>query len=191
MLGVLAIIGVLSVVGIAGYSKAMEIYKLNRYREGMAELISNFLQVKEQLTYEKGGRTTNYPLILSTMNMLPAEFKLTGNTLKDEFGNGFMIYHDNRYTTENHYGFSFQFKKNKKTSLVCQALIETAKSFRNDIWRIFSCCNGYYWAWGNTYCSKNNKCISDLTVNDIKKLCYFDNDKDEDIVFGVQINFKT
>ena len=36
MLGVLAIIGVLSVGGIAGYSKAMEKWKINKTIEGTA-----------------------------------------------------------------------------------------------------------------------------------------------------------
>ena len=196
MLGVLAIIAVLSVGGIAGYSKAMETYKLNRYREGLAELLSNFLQVKEQLTYEKGGRTTNYSQILSAMNMLPAEFKLTGNDLRDEFGNGLLIYHDNRYAYENHYGFSFTLRKNKKTSLVCQALIETAKSFQNDISQMYrysatGANTPYYTAYGNKHCSKGTKCISDLTVSDIKGMCNFYNGEDKDIIFWVQIIFKS
>ena len=43
MLGVLAIIAVLSVGGIASYTKAMERYKLIKYREGIVELVSNFI----------------------------------------------------------------------------------------------------------------------------------------------------
>ncbi len=41
MLGVLAIIGVLSVGGIAGYSKAMETYKINTIKSQVAQLITN------------------------------------------------------------------------------------------------------------------------------------------------------
>ena len=41
MLGVLAIIGVLSVGGIAGYSKAMETYKINKTKQQIAEIITN------------------------------------------------------------------------------------------------------------------------------------------------------
>ena len=40
MLGVLAIIGVLSVGAIAGYSKAMMKYKLNKYSEQMNTVIN-------------------------------------------------------------------------------------------------------------------------------------------------------
>lgn len=41
MLGVLAIIGVLSVGGIAGYSKAMNKYKLNKVNDQMSMLVAN------------------------------------------------------------------------------------------------------------------------------------------------------
>ena len=43
MLGVLAIIGVLSVGGIAGYSKAMEKYKLNKYISDVNTLLINYM----------------------------------------------------------------------------------------------------------------------------------------------------
>ncbi len=41
MLGVLAIIGVLSVGGIAGYSKAMETYKINKLKQAITEIVAN------------------------------------------------------------------------------------------------------------------------------------------------------
>ncbi len=199
MLGVLAIIAVLSVAGLAGYSKAMTMYKLNRYREGVAELLSNFLQVKESLAYEKGGWTQNYPEIFSAMNMLPAEFKrVDSQYMEDEFGHRIVVYHDNRTGSSfNHFGFIFVFYNDKKSSLACQALVETAKSFRNDIWQLYRQPNGgsgipYYIIYGNNYCSKNSKCISRLTINDIKEICYFYNDKDPNKYrYNLQIIFKT
>ena len=41
MLGVLAIIGVLSVGGIAGYSKAMNKYKINKTNDQVSMLVAN------------------------------------------------------------------------------------------------------------------------------------------------------
>lgn len=41
MLGVLAIIGVLSVGGIAGYSKAMNKYKINKTTDQVSMLVAN------------------------------------------------------------------------------------------------------------------------------------------------------
>ena len=54
MLGVLAIIGVLSVGGIAGYSKAMMKIKLNRWQNDMTTLIANL-----EMTYINSLRYTD------------------------------------------------------------------------------------------------------------------------------------
>ena len=46
MLGVLAIVGVLSVGGIAGYSKAMEKYKINKTINEYTMLITGLIEYK-------------------------------------------------------------------------------------------------------------------------------------------------
>ena len=53
MLGVLAIIGVLSVGAIAGYSKAMFKHKLNRQAESFNTFINNAIQIKPELQRAK------------------------------------------------------------------------------------------------------------------------------------------
>ena len=53
MLGVLAIIGVLSVGAIAGYSKAMMKYKLNKHAEAVNMLINNVLSIKDRFNIMK------------------------------------------------------------------------------------------------------------------------------------------
>ena len=50
MLGVLAIVGVLSVGAIAGYSKAMFKYKLNKHAESFNTLLNNAIQLYPDLT---------------------------------------------------------------------------------------------------------------------------------------------
>ena len=50
MLGVLAIIGVLSVGAIAGYSKAMFKYRLNKHAESFNTLINNVIQLGPELS---------------------------------------------------------------------------------------------------------------------------------------------
>ena len=62
MLGVLAIIGVLSVGAIAGYSKAMEKYKLNKFSESYNILLNYALQYTPQ--FETSGTQTSYDEIL-------------------------------------------------------------------------------------------------------------------------------
>ena len=53
MLGVLAIVGVLSVGGIAGYSKAMEKFKINKTIDQMSQIITNIRTLyAQQTTYD-------------------------------------------------------------------------------------------------------------------------------------------
>ena len=67
MLGVLAIIGVLSVGGIAGYSKAMMQYKINKTADQITQIVGNvrtlFASQKNFGALCGGGHKANYPLI--------------------------------------------------------------------------------------------------------------------------------
>ena len=74
MLGVLAIIGVLSVGAIAGYSKAMSKYKLNKHMESFNILLNEAIKLLPELqrTY---GKNTNDSYSLGSFfhkaNLLP------------------------------------------------------------------------------------------------------------------------
>lgn len=59
MLGVLAIIGVLSVGGIAGYSKAMLNYKLNKSVEAHRDIIFGLIQYSNRLQPSEGENLIN------------------------------------------------------------------------------------------------------------------------------------
>ena len=61
MLGVLAIIGVLSVGGIAGYSKAMQKYKINKAIDQISTIITN-VQTLISNTNNRGGLMRSYDL---------------------------------------------------------------------------------------------------------------------------------
>ena len=70
MLGVLAIIGVLSVGAIAGYSKAMMKYKLNQHAQAVNMLINNVLSIKDKLEHS-GDNNAYYNQLLYQLNLLP------------------------------------------------------------------------------------------------------------------------
>ena len=57
MLGVLAIIGVLSVGAIAGYSKAMMKYKLNKHMESFNMLLNEAIKLRTDLERQYGKKT--------------------------------------------------------------------------------------------------------------------------------------
>ena len=79
MLGVLAIIGVLSVGGIAGYSKAMEKWKINKTIEQIEEITQNILTLyANQKTLDFGLEEDVYMVKvdnLKTLGIIPANLK--------------------------------------------------------------------------------------------------------------------
>ena len=76
MLGVLAIIGVLSVGGIAGYSKAMNKFKTNKVADNVSMLVANIKTMyAQQKTY--GGLTTT---TAHDMGLVPDELVKKSST---------------------------------------------------------------------------------------------------------------
>ena len=88
MLGVLAIIGVLSVGGIAGYSKAMMKFKINKTAEQISQIVTNirtlYLQQKD---YNGLG---DYSAI--QMGAIPDDLTISSGNIKNIFGGNIRIY---------------------------------------------------------------------------------------------------
>ena len=108
MLGVLAIIGVLSVGAIAGYSKAMFKYKLNKQAESFNSLLNNAIQLYPDLTRTYALNKFNYTTgpqfvinIFDKMNLIPDGMSIQNNYIVDIFKNNiwFNYYNGNNGTT--------------------------------------------------------------------------------------------
>ena len=81
MLGVLAIIGVLSVGGIAGYSKAMNKFKTNKVADQVSMIVTNIRTLyAQQTTYAGLNNSTAI-----SMGVIPDELGTTGSTLTNPF----------------------------------------------------------------------------------------------------------
>ena len=91
MLGVLAIIGVLSVGGIAGYSKAMQKYRINKTIEQITLIAGNVRTFfASQGNYEGlDSSTDDGKKIIQKAKLVPDEM-WDGNYIKDVWGN--MLY---------------------------------------------------------------------------------------------------
>lgn len=88
MLGVLAIIGVLSVGGISGYSKAMAKYKINQCLDQISNLIINIRSTFANQTDFTGATTANIiSLGIATSDMLDA----TGANLVNPFNGAITV----------------------------------------------------------------------------------------------------
>lgn len=87
MLGVLAIIGVLSVGGIAGYSKAMLMWHSNMQRNSLNELLHNMLSIKSNLDQTMPWQ--HFAGIIDAMGYTPEGLTLVNNdnAFMDKDGN--------------------------------------------------------------------------------------------------------
>lgn len=107
MLGVLAIIGVLSVGGIAGYSKAMTKYRINKTIEQISLVVGNFRtffasQKNYRDLFETYSPETNYTL-LKKAKLIPDEM---WNNSNDGFVDawGQTMYISKFYSTDQEFG---------------------------------------------------------------------------------------
>ena len=89
MLGVLAIIGVLSVGGIAGYSKAMNKFKTNKVADNVSMLIANIKTMYAQQNSFNGLKNTT----AVSMGLVPDELVVdaTAGTLSNAYNGGVEI----------------------------------------------------------------------------------------------------
>ena len=71
MLGVLAIIGVLSVGAIAGYQKAIKKYKLNKFATSYSVLLSNAIQLSSNVPDNKSSSYQGQITLLKKLNFIP------------------------------------------------------------------------------------------------------------------------
>ena len=184
MLGVLAIIGVLSVGAIAGYSKAMMKYKLNKQAEGVTMLLANCIPLSKQLPAKNEWKM--YTDILSKLNLLPDSVSLYGdNKMKDILGTESYFYHT---SGENEWGIFYNVPESSFGKEICYNLIKTAQEFHADMYSIFRSKNhteayqevgAHYY--GDKYCNNTDKkCMRDMTMSDIHALCTDKGDKAED-----------
>ena len=172
MLGVLAIIGVLSVGAIAGYSKAMMKYKLNKHAEAVNMLINNVLQIKGQLPY---SAENYYGNLFKKMNLLPDGINYHSNTLLTDkwFKSRITIYRGAGFG-----GAYFCIPKLSENEEICRNIVLAAKENAADLWQVkliqYPETSAMIYGtplWGNNYCSKDSKCLYNMTLNDTEAVC--------------------
>ncbi len=96
MLGVLAIIGVLSVGAISGYSRAMMKYKLNKHAAQISELINTVHMYQYEFHFETDKNLSLIPLY-QKLNVIPEGMRIVeasnpDDYLKDSFGTYNAVY---------------------------------------------------------------------------------------------------
>ena len=180
MLGVLAIIGVLSVGAIAGYGKAMMKYKLNKQTEQLNQLINAVTQYFPQLNSEI---IIDLVPILKKLNVIPKEMIKDNNSvlIYDVFNNAIEITTGTRNDVGNNYKYallSYMLNFTGSNSVdICRNTILTMKENRENLWvaETWSETSGsrnIQYA-GDKFCDKNrySGCLKYLDLEMADKIC--------------------
>ena len=189
MLGVLAIIGVLSVGAIAGYSKAMRKYRLNKQAEQINSILNSTLSFEENLGRASGSGYQRISLIpiLKKLNSIPLEMlvKNDDEQIKDAMGSFITV-----YSVKESSQYYYQLTLGGTTLDVCMNVVNTFKANSNDLGQInISCWQGgqttqvkrYF---GDKDCSNSGKkCIRNMNVTQINDFCLTCKDEPQ-FIFG-------
>ena len=188
MLGVLAIIGVLSVGGLAGYSKAMEKWKENRAINEYTYLMQGIM---EHLTdFEKLSRSyERYDLLptLSAMNLLPANWENAADyighkNVVDTLGNTLSVFiRNSRVVMTLMFGTSSVAENGDDISpafsgRLCKAFWQNILvPLHNQIYYAGVYRSKYYdrsnYYFNDKYCGSTDNCFSTIELNDIERIC--------------------
>ena len=186
MLGVLAIIGVLSVGAISGYSKAMFKYKLNKQAESFNMLLNTAIQLQPDLdrSVKAGGRFNAD--FFHKANLIPDGMTYKNNHIYDAMGSYEIMYYSsisygNPYTA---YLIEYDIERsgNSATSRsieICRNMLTVAKENAADLAFIQmrsgkNNINGDYdesRIYGNKRCTGNFTCLRNMGVKDTDDFC--------------------
>lgn len=176
MLGVLAIIGVLSVGAMSGYSKAMMKYKLNRQTEQIGSILDYatiHYEALNSLRHEDISSTTQ---LFINLGLVPTEMIGADNrSLFDVFNNDIYLYHNKESSGIQYFGLEISIGSYSYN--VCLNLFQMAKLRSAFLWQtLFSktdidstssqFANRVF---GDDYCVNN--CLKDLTLEKMRDLC--------------------
>ena len=179
MLGVLAIIGVLSVGGIAGYSKAMMMWKINVAINQYAHIIQGMIENQTSLRVLPHQHIDE---LLLAMGIIPESWNFDGTYIHDNLGNTITSYvnhmNEKTMTFEIYFGTSVN-QQNISTKQICQAIIKDfIQPLHNTIYYTFLYQNSKLylnWQGDHPISGQNNiggdKFLKDVTPDEISEAC--------------------
>ncbi len=191
MLGVLAIIGILSVGGIAGYSKAMTKFKINKIVHEYNMLVQGLIEVKPNLKEDSVNINNS---VVFALNLVPQSWRSNGNYLYDSYGNFMTVGYrsadnDRQWDTPEKSGVYIDYflgtlGKDEQGVLKSESFSDKIcfELFSNVIKPLHNVVNAgwvnsgikYYsesFYYGDAYCSGNRKCLKDISLDTIKTIC--------------------
>ncbi len=200
MLGVLAIIGVLSVGAISGYGKAMFKYRLNKQTEQLNQVIGTIVRYKSSLMLNPASADApvsdyNIVSLLKKLGEIPKEMYINDDRfIKDAFGTEYQIYHRN--TDKSITLRTVDLGRNETGFQICKNLYLIAKEWHQELYVIIVAAykgdtyssKGCYLGDNSTYqgCS-SKRYIKDLKLSELDDICR--TAADEQGHYSVSIDF--
>ena len=181
MLGVLAIIGVLSVGGIAGYSKAMEKWKVNQLISEYTHFMFGAIEHADDIRKVPNG--SGYADIMQSLNAIPTSWTYdNASNVHDRLNNRiqlwrggsdlvFEIYLLEEYEAKDSYSLTEQ------RIQLCRELflnfVQPLSEFvdYSYVWRGGAQTLNPLW-YGNKYCGADKICLKNVTIAEINAACH-------------------
>ena len=172
MLGVLAIVGVLSAGALAGFNKAMSMHKMNKNIANHERFIVGMLKYKKEFeSMHAHGEATPLNDFAIKLGLVPPEWSTDANYIYDSFKNRFdVIIGSSTDILVVRYTISVDGKSSKKA--LCQQMISKflmPNSYFFDHFRLNGG-NNVDW-YGDLTCGTGRKCLSNMTLSDVNELC--------------------
>lgn len=176
MLGILAIIGVLSIGGIAGYSKALEMWKTNKLVNEYRFLIFGMLDYIDGV--KKADMPTNgFTAVVKALGLKPENWQdYNDSFFIDEFGHYIQLFRSsNGIVFEFYLNYNKNENKNSQTYLCREIFDKLAIPMHSiimyaNIWRGKTTTPNAAWV-GDKSCKTELKCLKDASMVEINKLC--------------------
>ena len=181
MLGVLAIVGVLSVGGIAGYSKAMEKWKVNQLISEYTHFMFGAIEHLDDIRKVPNG--SGYADIMQSLNIIPTSWTYdNASNVHDRLNNRiqlwrggsdlvFEIYLLEEYEEKDSYSLA------EPRVQLCRELflnfVQPLSEFvdYSYVWRGNAQTLNPLW-YGNNYCGAGKKCLKNVTLAEINAACH-------------------
>ena len=183
MLGVLAIIGVLSVGGIAGYSKAMEKFKVNKAISEYSMLILGLIDQIESFHSITGSLYVGVVDVAISAGLIPNSWnKLDSISINDAYGNRLQLFvntYEKTFVIDFYLGGTTKHEDNKIYSdnfstKLCEELFSNLAvplHYAVKSVGLFRSSNQSITYRGDNYCVKSSDCLNHMTLSEIYNTC--------------------
>ena len=183
MLGVLAIIGVLSVGGIAGYSKAMEKFKVNKAISEYSMLILGLIDQIESFHSITGSLYVGVVDVAISAGLIPNSWnKLDSISINDAYGNRMQLFvntYEKIFVIDFYLGGTTKHEDNKIYSdnfstKLCEELFSNLAvplHYAVKSVGLFRSSNQSIAYRGDSYCVKSSDCLNNMTLSEIYNTC--------------------